>query len=211
MSKSVKSGKVVEATTTAQEVITLSVESFSIVKPGLYAYDGHNIEVTEVTRDTGRKIHISGTIDGEAIKGADIMTIKRRFGIATKVYNTTGANPGAKVLTDQEISEKVAKFAGSLANCLNGLAKVLNGIGAFTVSFTDNDNNEASAEELATAYRSALLATNEEAKRRQAEARAQKEAREEDKRRKDNAKEVQALMLAGKFAEASALLASLQA
>lgn len=210
MSKSSKGGNVVEATTTAKEVITLSVESFSIVKPGLYAYDDHEIEVTEVTRDSGRKIHISGTIDGEAFK-SDIMGLKKRFGIATKVYNTTGANPGTKVLTDSEISEKVAKFAGSLANCLNGLSKVLNGIGTFTVSFTDNDNNEASAEELTTAFRSALLASNEEAKKRQAEAKAQREAKEEQKKREDNAKAVRALMLDGKFAEASALLASLQA
>lgn len=194
----------------SQSAAILTRESFTITAAGLYSFEGRTIQIDNVAKDSGRKIHLFGTVDGESFKGS-ICDLKRLCGVEVKVYNVTGANPGTKVLTDQEISEKVAKFAGSLSNCLAGLAKVLNGVASFNVTFTDNENNAVNAEDLTTSYRAALLAANETAKAAEAERKAKKAAAEETKRRKTAAADVQSLMLQGKFSEAAALLAQMQA
>ena len=163
--KSNKAETVVKDNATVKQPVVLTAEKFTITEVGTYSYNDTVINVTDVTRDTGRKIHISGTINGEAFK-SDIMTLKKRFGIETKVYNTTGTTSTVKVLTEEEITKKVASFAGSLSNCLTGLNKVLSGIGNFVITFTDNENNDTDISGLTSIYRETLIANNEENKRK---------------------------------------------
>ena len=207
--KSNKAETVVKDNATVNQPVVLTAEKFSITEVGTYSYNDTVINVTEVTRDSGRKIHITGTIDGEQFKG-DIMKLKSRFGIATKVYNTNGTTNTVKVLTDEEITKKVATFAGSLSNCLTGLNKVLSGVGNFVITFTDNENNDTDITGLTSIYRETLIANNEENKKKKAEAEAKKKEREETKERENLSKDIKILLMSGKIAEAMQILQSMQ-
>ena len=207
------------------DAVVLTDDNFTVKTPGVYVTKGFArdalITIEKTYHNTGRQLCSVGKIqflDGspEICKDGAVSVWKKVFGASVNHRDGfTGGGSGrvSRVLSDDEISAKVAKFQDTF-NLLSGrLGAMLAEAGLAAdvtvsvaadgaVSFSDG----CTLADVVSGVRSAIIDSNNAKKAVAAAAAARAKANKEFKQRKDSAADLTALILAGDVVAAAALM-----
>ena len=207
------------------DAVVLTDDNFTVKTPGVYVTKGFArdalITIEKTYHNTGRQLCSVGKIqflDGspEICKDGAVSVWKKVFGASVNHRDGfTGGGSGrvSRVLSDDEISAKVAKFQDTF-NLLSGRLGVMlaeAGLAADVtvsvaadgaVSFSDG----CTLADVVSGVRSAIIDSNNAKKAEAAAAAARAKANKEFKQRKDSAADLTALILAGDVVAAAALM-----
>lgn len=207
------------------DAVVLTDDNFTVKTPGVYVTKGFArdalITIEKTYHNTGRQLCSVGKIqflDGspEICKDGAVSVWKKVFGASVNHRDGfTGGGSGrvSRVLSDDEISAKVAKFQDTF-NLLSGrLGAMLAEAGLAAdvtvsvaadgaVSFSDG----CTLADVVSGVRSAIIDSNNAKKAEAAAAAARAKANKEFKQRKDSAADLTALILAGDVVAAAALM-----
>ena len=161
---------------------------------GTYVLKTNSGDVTIVVTDkksnfgTGDQTVYSAEWDGQSATDKPIVWYKRKFGAVINHRDGT-AVATAKVLTDTEISEKVATFKSNVENTVTKVAKLLSFVGCVE-SETVSAILAVIPSDYVTLYRDALLANNQKARDAKDLADKVKREKEEKAEKRETAKQV---------------------
>ena len=204
------------------DAVVLTDDNFTVKTPGVYVTKGFArdalITIEKTYHNTGRQLCSVGKIQfldngDEICKDGAVSVWKKVFGASVNHRDGfTGGGSGrvARVLTDDEISAKVAEFQGVLTLAFENVSKRLAAVGLDSWRLcwwaTNPDGNPVELAEAVAAYRAAVIAANDEKKAAAAAAAARVKANQELKQRKTAAADLTALILSGDVASAAALI-----
>ena len=208
------------------DAVVLTDENFTVKTPGVYVTKGFArdalITIEKTYHNTGRQLCSVGKIqflDGspEICKDGAVSVWKKVFGASVNHRDGfTGGCSGrvARVLSDDEISARVADFSGLLTLAVDKVTArfAASGLAGYSFAWTVHDpaGSPVLLSDAVAAYRAAIIDNNNARKTEAAAAAARVKANKEFKERKNAAADLTALILSGDVAAAAALMAKIQ-
>lgn len=197
-------------------------ENFTVKTPGVYVTKGFArdalITIEKTYHNTGRQLCSVGKIqfldNGDEIRKDGAVCVWKKV-IGASVNHRDGFTGGgsgrvARVLSDDEISKKVADFSALLSLAFDKVAASAASVDLAGWSFKwwvfNPDGVSVSLSDGVAAFRAALIEKNNAKKAEAAAAAARVKANQEFKQRKSAAADLTALILSGDVASAAALI-----
>lgn len=211
------------------DAVVLTDDNFTVKTPGVYVTKGFArnalITIERTYHNAGRQLCSVGKLQyldngAEISKDGPVSVWKKVFGASVNHrdgFTGGGSGRSARVLSDDEISAKVAKFQDTFKLLSGRLGAMLAEAGLAAdvtvsvaadggVSFSDG----CALADVVSGVRSAIIDSNNAKKAEAAAAAARVKANQEFKQRKSTAADLTALILSGDVAAAAALMAKIQ-